>query len=667
MAYVLGMPTKSTASSVGSREFEQIGASALNDRVPELESDEAQQTEATARNGCGPEFESDEARQTEATASNVCGPELERDEALQTKATASSYVVPEIQKEDARRMATMIADALKEVLSNGVIQDVVNQIRTDLVSGLQQAPAAHCVPSADDDERDVFGQLLTDALQHEKGKRPSTRSSGSLQSAVESPRDLTPGILSPVLSPKRSHEAALHGTFDSIPSIVPDFSEPDPQERRATELKMLECRVASQVLANESIGAQQFPQDARVSPEVYGCVPHPFSSSESSEQSRTNMRRVDKVRAKRMKELTRRLSDISGDDARSYVLKNALYPVLRCFGILPWDLGESDRIYFRPALWYQWAVLLLSFWAVVTSVQHVAHALSGFDGDDAPLQAYSRAAHPGNCLLSDGVLAVGSFLGLLLLRTWSGSRELCSCNVAMLAYMFRESFLQEWKKRQCRESLLSLAIWCCAVFCRVHNHISTGAPNDADGLLYLIATLFSTTILAGLVYCSLYFCNALTGLIDLFGVSVVGKSIDVSAAHEWNVLLAVLRTASSSIEWCILTLQAAAGLTTLLALIDVAQNGTDILLVLPEFLFVVNAARVLFRAASVTDKCVRLPMLINSLSCAQVDPNRQYVIEFINNSAAGFYVFECRLSTVVALKSMYVFCGVVFAFATRAV
>jgi len=565
-------------------------------------------------------------------------------------------------------MAAMIADALKELLCNGVIQDVVNQIRTDLVSGLQQTSAAQCAPRADDDERDVFGQLLTDALQHEQKKRTSTRTSCNLQVAVESPRKLSPRIPSTTIpSPVGSQQMALHETFDSIPSLVSDISEPDPQERCATELKMLECRVASQVLANESIGAELFPQDARFSPEVYGCVPHPFSSSESSEQSRTNMRRVDKVRAKRMKELTRRLSDISGDDARSYVLKNALYPVLRCFGILPWDLGESDRIYFRPALWYQWAVLLLSFGAVVTSVQHVAHALSGFDGDDAPLQAYSRAAHPGNCLLSDGVLAVGSFLGLLLLRTWSGSRELCSCNVAMLAYMFRESFLQEWKKRQCRESLLSLAIWCCAVFCRVRNHISTGAPNDADGLLYLIATLFSTTILAGLVYCSLYFCNALTGLIDLFGVSVVGKSIDVSAAHEWNVLLAVLRTASSSIEWCILTLQAAAGLTTLLALIDVAQNGTDILLVLPEFLFVVNAARVLFRAASVTDKCVRLPMLINSLSCAQVDPNRQYVIEFINNSAAGFYVFECRLSTAVALKSMYVFCGVVFAFATRAV
>jgi len=49
-----------------------------------------------------------------------------------------------------------------------------------------------------------------------------------------------------------------------------------------------------------------------------------------------------------------------------------------------------------------------------------------------------------------------------------------------------------------------------------------------------------------------------------------------------------------------------------------------------------------------------VPALVNSWmlseGCRQIDHERQYIVQYISNSAAGFYVKGVRLSTVMALK-----------------
>ena len=49
---------------------------------------------------------------------------------------------------------------------------------------------------------------------------------------------------------------------------------------------------------------------------------------------------------------------------------------------------------------------------------------------------------------------------------------------------------------------------------------------------------------------------------------------------------------------------------------------------------------------------VRLPQLINSttLTDDEMDPERMYLVDYITASSAGFYVFNVRLSSSVAMK-----------------
>jgi len=72
-------------------------------------------------------------------------------------------------------------------------------------------------------------------------------------------------------------------------------------------------------------------------------------------------------------------------------------------------------------------------------------------------------------------------------------------------------------------------------------------------------------------------------------------------------------------------------------------------------------------AAGVSDKCARVPSLINAcnFSADPLDEDRQYVVQYLLNSAAGFYVFEVRLTSEMILKCVYIVIAVAFALTTK--
>merc|ERR1712107_374078 len=70
----------------------------------------------------------------------------------------------------------------------------------------------------------------------------------------------------------------------------------------------------------------------------------------------------------------------------------------------------------------------------------------------------------------------------------------------------------------------------------------------------------------------------------------------------------------------------------------------------------------LFRAATVTEKCSRVPALLNSwrFGESEVDHGRQHLVQYITHSAAGFYVKGVRLNAYMALKLTYLLMTVMF-------
>lgn len=74
----------------------------------------------------------------------------------------------------------------------------------------------------------------------------------------------------------------------------------------------------------------------------------------------------------------------------------------------------------------------------------------------------------------------------------------------------------------------------------------------------------------------------------------------------------------------------------------------------------------LLLASMISDKCGRIPSLVNAISFGEgTERERQHIVEYITNSAAGFYVFGMRLVTSAVAKFVYVWCLVVMGLFTR--
>jgi hypothetical protein len=78
--------------------------------------------------------------------------------------------------------------------------------------------------------------------------------------------------------------------------------------------------------------------------------------------------------------------------------------------------------------------------------------------------------------------------------------------------------------------------------------------------------------------------------------------------------------------------------------------------VLPGLLLGLLSLSLFFKGAALSEKCVRVAPLVNSLFSDgkdNLDDTRQYTVMYINNSLAGFYVKEVRLSMLMAMKITY--------------
>jgi len=110
---------------------------------------------------------------------------------------------------------------------------------------------------------------------------------------------------------------------------------------------------------------------------------------------------------------------------------------------------------------------------------------------------------------------------------------------------------------------------------------------------------------------------------------------------------------------------------TVIDVVSAEANWMTLSVQIPGVCIACWILRMAFMAAAVTEKCVRLPSLVNSLNFVQDQmqnssfSTKHYLIEYIIHSAAGFYVFDVRLTTSMALKAAHLGCVVAFGLATK--
>jgi len=143
-------------------------------------------------------------------------------------------------------------------------------------------------------------------------------------------------------------------------------------------------------------------------------------------------------------------------------------------------------------------------------------------------------------------------------------------------------------------------------------------------------------------------------MIDKFCCDVVDGMPVSEVAELWNVTQAVLRKASSSIEQCMLALGIAVACVVPLVLVDIVLDPNGTSGPLAPSIVALGVVHMAMTAAMITDKCLRVPALVNAVSFGPgTDLQRQQVVDYVVSSSAGFYIFSTRLTTVTILKFAY--------------
>lgn len=352
-------------------------------------------------------------------------------------------------------------------------------------------------------------------------------------------------------------------------------------------------------------------------------------------------------------------------------LPEGVPPILSLFGMLSWGgqscLSQRMRRIMRSLddlHLYQWFCLFLAVLSVVAMAEQTVRTRKA----NAVL---STMCYGKSCLryglLSDLPLAIGGLAGLLSLGVGFGSLELHEVIWMLFNHAYREQYLDLWAVSSNRDLQVTLLLWLVILVERARGTGLAGAAIGGhlavDGVLQFVLFAWLSGLLMALAFCMLYVCRALTGMIDFFCMDVIEIADMSESVRRWNVLQAVLRKASNVIQRCFFVLQTTAVFTLMLGVADAVLGGHFVELI-PGFFVALGITRICFRAASVTDKCSHVPSLVSSF-CNQIDPERQFVVQHIIHSAAGFYVFEVKLTSAMAVKFTYFATVAAFTLATK--
>jgi len=259
---------------------------------------------------------------------------------------------------------------------------------------------------------------------------------------------------------------------------------------------------------------------------------------------------------------------------------------------------------------------------------------------------------------SDTILAFAGFLTLATsLICTAGLIE----NVHLLgAYAESRSFSDKWVGMCIRDQVVTILLWAMAVAERMRGSPSFNAWNTLRVVTFAISSLAVSAI----SYCILYFCRGMLYSVDNYCTAMLKENSFEQGVQQWNTVQAILRKIAAAIHRKLCILQITVFLLSMSFAITFYQSTQGELVkvyrILPATMVVLGIMRIFFKAAEVTEKCIRVPSLMNAVVLGNhIDKERQYLVQYILQSAAGFYMFNVRVTSQMTMKIVYVLAVVI--------
>jgi len=241
------------------------------------------------------------------------------------------------------------------------------------------------------------------------------------------------------------------------------------------------------------------------------------------------------------------------------------------------------------------------------------------------------------------------------------SKGFVACKRLLVAYAKQHSFEIHWQARGVNNMLLVCCLTAAAMILRGMG-VSTMPGSSLNAVIFAVTASVNLGIAAYILQC----CCCLSMMVDDFCCNMIEHSDFGDAMREWSLIHALCREVSRTNQFAFVVCQTTGVAVALVCIAGWSTGALPIIHLCPGMLLVLTMVQMSALSARVSDKCTRAAVLVNSCSDWTFDTDRMYVVEYIEHSQAGFYVFGVRITTSNVFKSMYIACAVVFAVASRA-
>jgi len=286
---------------------------------------------------------------------------------------------------------------------------------------------------------------------------------------------------------------------------------------------------------------------------------------------------------------------------------------------------------------------------------------------DSVLSEADFRSGPAIAQLIYGLAALST---VVLLRMALGSNEM---NLAIdKMQFFIADFMVEWKQVSGTEGRICVFAWVFMMLSFitsmvVHVYKDDLPKNDPvhfllNGIALLIFA-FASFLVTLAAYVQSHILLGLDRSLDCWCCSILNDSDFGLGVDSWNCLQALLKSIGRGIASSFLALQlfGAIGLIYILAsaVTSSFQLGltAEVLLVegvhaLPLLVFFALNMRVCAHGAALTEKCRVIPAFVNQIPTEDpLDEERQYLVRYVSDSSAGFFVKDLKLTREMFLKN----------------
>jgi len=330
---------------------------------------------------------------------------------------------------------------------------------------------------------------------------------------------------------------------------------------------------------------------------------------------------------------------------------------LKSWGVLAWDDEELDSMAEEPARGHGCLARLvlklpgqvprcIGAFAVYSSVSAMADAVNAKE-----LRALIFLR------LLDIVIALGALTGSFVMPRLLKHELFRSTRYLVTGYVRQMKLAEAWRLGYIRRVFLAVGLWFVASLLRFAAEWDM-AYDGAPFFVFFVRVApfsFCMFILASLSYCVDHLGWEMVMLVDAFSLHCLHSRKELEGlAEDWSVLQAVLRHGTSACGASIALLFAVSSSGLVTVVLAPIQDGDAKLsclwtlgIVTP---FVLTACSVLAQAASITEKCRRVPAVVNSMGFQFSMEERFLFASHIQRSHAGFFVKEVLINGTVVLK-----------------